>query len=199
MLTNWLIAFPLSLTTLRLLLGPLAIGMALNNSTRSLFAPLILAGMLSDYFDGVLARRFGVAYPGLRRFDSLTDILFYVCILITSFIVAGDVLRQSAVPLVLTILSELACILLSVLRFRVFPATHCYSAKFYGLMLCVVFISVLSFNGGAWMFYVLSAVGLAANAEVIAILLLSQSAPVDVRTVFDLRRKSSRAAQISFK
>ena len=42
-------------------------------------ASIILAvGFLSDVFDGVVARQFGVATAGLRRLDSAVDTVFYL-------------------------------------------------------------------------------------------------------------------------
>jgi hypothetical protein len=93
----------------------------------------------------------------------------------------------------LLLLSEAGCLTASLLRFGVLPATHCYSAKAYGLVLCFAFAAVLSFGAGVWALYVLSAVGLVANAEVLAILLLSREPPVDVPTVFKLSRGSAHS------
>ena len=186
-----MIALPLSLTVLRLLLGPLAIAFAEVHFPRIAFVPLLAAGILSDYFDGVLARKLGVARPWLRRFDSLTDVIFYVCILISTCLVAGDVVRHSLWPLCLLLGSEAACIGVSLARFHVLPATHCYSAKIYGLVLFLSFLAVLGFGFGARVFTALTVVGLAANAEVMAILLLSPTAPVDVLTVFHLKRTAA--------
>ena len=62
---------PFALTLLRLLLGPVALAGALMNVSRWIYLPLLVAGTLSDIFDGILARRLGVATPALRRFDSL--------------------------------------------------------------------------------------------------------------------------------
>lgn len=191
-----MIAIPLSLTVLRLMLGPLAILLACHQVQHTVYAPLLLAGMLSDYFDGVIARLLGVARPWLRRFDSITDVIFYLCILVTTFLIAGDVMRKSFWPLSLLLASEAACIGISLFRFRTFPATHCYSAKVYGLGLFLAFLGVLCFDFGPPAFTMLAVIGLIANAEVIAILLLSSTAAVDVHSVFHLLRKPISQASI---
>jgi CDP-diacylglycerol--glycerol-3-phosphate 3-phosphatidyltransferase len=148
--------------------------------------PLALAGMLSDILDGVVARRLGVARPWLRRLDSLADVTFYLCVLGATWVVAGPVVEAGWLPLGLLLLSEVGCLTASLLRFGVLPATHCYSAKAYGLVLFFAFVGVLSFGAGVWAFYALAAVGLIDNAEVLSILLLSQTPPVDVPSVFKL-------------
>ena len=184
-------AAPIALTTIRLLLGPLAIAFAMTHQSHFVYAPLLLIGMLTDIFDGVIARRLGVVRPWLRRFDSITDIIFYLSIFATTCLVAPAVVRRSILPLSLLAGSEVTCLIVSFIRFRSLPAIHCYSAKVYGLVIFLAFFGVLALQVGSWAFYVLAIVGLIANTEVIAILLLSNSAPVDVLSVFRLKRKAA--------
>jgi len=79
-----MIAIPASLTLLRLFLGPLALWLAFTDAPRSVYAVILVAGLLSDYFDGVLARRLGVAREWLRRLDSTVDVIFYIFLLLTA-------------------------------------------------------------------------------------------------------------------
>jgi phosphatidylglycerophosphate synthase len=185
-----MILIPVGLTVLRLLLGPLAIGLALTHQPHFFYGPVLLLGMLSDIFDGVLARRFGVVRPWLRRFDSATDIVFYACIFVTTWLVAGDAIRKAIVPLSLLAASELACIVVSFIRFRSLASVHCYSAKFYGVVMFLAFFGVLALNAGSWAFLILAIVAVTANIEIILILLLSRTAPVDVLSVFHVNRVS---------
>lgn len=66
---------------MRLLLGPIALACALTNVPRWIYLPILVAGTLSDIYDGILARSFGVATPALRRYDSVTDVIYYLFIL----------------------------------------------------------------------------------------------------------------------
>ena len=180
---------PIGLTTIRLVLGPLAIAFALMQRPHFFYAPLLLIGMLSDIFDGVIARKLGVASPSLRRFDSVIDIVFYACIFITTCLVADGVVRKAIIPLSLLAASEIACIIVSFVRFGSLASIHCYSAKIYGLVIFAAFLGVLAFDLGAWVFFVLAAVALIANAEAMTILLRAQDSPVDVLSVFHLKRE----------
>lgn len=85
--------------------------------------------------------------------------------------------------IVLMLGSEAACILVSVLKFRHLPATHAYTAKLYGVVLFVSFLGVLCFSWGVAALWVTCAFALLANAEIMAILLLSHTPPVDIPTV----------------
>ncbi len=185
-----MIAIPVALTLLRLLLGPLAIALALMHAPRMLFAPLLIVGMLSDVLDGVVARKLGVVRPWMRRLDSITDLAFYLCIFASTWIVTPEVVKQSVFPLSLLLASEAVCYLASFFRFGVFPATHSYLAKIYGLAIFAAFTSVLAFGAGPRAFIVLAAIGLTANAEIFAILVTSRTAPVDVGSIFSRSRES---------
>ena len=188
---DWKTIFPLLLTTLRLGLGPAAILLAQTGGPRFWFAPLLIGATLSDIFDGVIARRLGVARPWLRRYDSVTDLIYYLCIVIAMWVWAGDVMRASRVPPCLLAGAEVMCIIVSVARFGSMPATHCYTAKMYGLALFASFLLVLAFHLGARVFFMLTFFGLVADAEILAILLLAKKAPVDIPTVFQLKRREA--------
>ena len=175
-----LIAFPLALTLSRLVLGPVVIWAALHGAARGWFALILIAALLSDYFDGAVARRLGVARPWLRRLDSMVDIVFNVCVAAAAFVLEPATMRAGVSAIALLIGSELVCIAVSLIRFRSLPGTHCYSAKLYGLVLFVISLGVLCFGWGPWSLWVLFAFGLAANAECLAVLLRADEAPVDV-------------------
>ncbi len=183
-----MIALPLSLTLLRLLLGSVALLLTTRECPRSGYLVILGAGLLSDYFDGVLARRLGVVRPWYRRLDSATDVVFYLCLLGAACRLEPGVMRRGAWAIGLLLASEALCLAVSYGRFRVYPATHCWLAKCYGLALFATFVAVLGWGSGAWVFTVLAAIGLTANAEVVAILLLARTPPVDVPSVFHLRR-----------
>ncbi|MBI3714786.1 MAG: CDP-alcohol phosphatidyltransferase family protein [Betaproteobacteria bacterium] len=69
---------PLALTALRALLAPVMVMLALAWPNHMAFAACLIVAFLSDLFDGIIARRLGIATPGLRRLDSIADSLFYV-------------------------------------------------------------------------------------------------------------------------
>jgi CDP-diacylglycerol--glycerol-3-phosphate 3-phosphatidyltransferase len=180
---------PFALTTLRLLLGPVALACALTNVPRWVFLPILVAGTLSDIYDGILARRFGVATPALRRYDSVTDVIYYLFILAAAFLLCKPVITQNWPLIALIVLSEAGTILTSYARFGKYPATHSYLAKFYGLCLLATLIALLVFNAGSWAVTALTVVALVTNCEIVAIHFLTNTPPVDVRSVFALPKR----------
>jgi CDP-diacylglycerol--glycerol-3-phosphate 3-phosphatidyltransferase len=175
---------PFALTTLRLLLGPIALACALTNVPRWIYLPILITATLSDIFDGILARRFGVATPALRRYDSITDVIYYLFILAAASVLCKTVITQNWLLIALILLSEATVILVCYIRFGKYPATHSYMAKFYGLCLLAALAALLVFNAGSWVVIALAIVALVTNLEIIAIHFLMNSPPVDVRSIF---------------
>jgi len=177
---------PFALTTLRLLLGPIALACALAGVTRFVFLPILITGTLSDIFDGVLARKFGVATPRLRRYDSVADVIYYLFILAVAWFLCKPVIVLNRWAILLILLSEAGSIITSFVRFGKYPATHSYLAKIYGLCLLGGLIALLVFDASSWAVIALAIVAVVTNAEIIAIHCKMNSPPVDVRSIFAL-------------
>jgi CDP-diacylglycerol--glycerol-3-phosphate 3-phosphatidyltransferase len=179
---------PFALTTLRLLLGPIALACALAGVSRFVYLPILIAATLSDIFDGILARKFGVATPALRRYDSITDIIYYLFILAVAWTLCKPVIAGNLWLIALMLVSEAGAISICLIRFGKFPATHSWLAKFYGLCLLGCLIALLVFNAGNWSIVTLAVVALVTNSEIIAMHLIASSPPVDVPCIFALRK-----------
>jgi phosphatidylglycerophosphate synthase len=182
---------PFLLTTFRLLLGPLALIGALTGTPRILYLLILISGTLSDIFDGILARRFNVSTPRLRRYDSVTDVIYYLFLLIVLWILCRPVITSTSWAIAILLLSEAACIAISVIRFGRYPASHTYLAKFYGLSLLAGVAALIVFNGSGWVIVALMFIALIANAEIMAIHLAADSPPVDVTSIFALRKRAA--------
>jgi CDP-diacylglycerol--glycerol-3-phosphate 3-phosphatidyltransferase len=180
---------PFALTTLRLLLGPIALACALTDVPRWIYLPILITATLSDIYDGILARKFGVSTPALRRYDSVTDVIYYLFILAVAWLLCKPVIMQNWVLIPLILFSEAAVILVGFVRFGKYPATHSYLAKFYGLCLLAALAALLVFNAGRWAIIALAVVALVTNSEIIAIHFLMDSAPVDIRSIFALPKQ----------
>jgi len=181
---------PFLLTTLRLLLGPAALACAMIGAPRIVYLPILVAATLSDIFDGILARRFGVSTPLLRRYDSATDIIYYLFLLAVVWMLCRPVLTRTIWAIAVLLASEIATIAVSLARFRKYPAAHTYLAKFYGLALLGGLIALLVFRASGWAIVALMIVAVVTNAEIVAIHLASAAPPVDVPSIFALRKRA---------
>jgi len=175
---------PFALTTLRLLLGPIALACAFANVARWIFLPILILGTLSDIFDGILARRIGVATPALRRYDSITDVIYYLFILGALWRLCHEVVTHNRWAVGVILASEAGSILVCAVKFGKYPATHSWLAKFYGLCLLSGLIALLAFNAGNWTVIALATVATVTNSEIILLHLLATKPPVDVPSIF---------------
>jgi len=130
-----------------------------------------------------------VATPALRRYDSLTDVIYYLFILGAVWLLCPVVIRLWWL-VALILVSEAAVILLCYAKFGRYPATHSYLAKLFGLCLLAGLIALLVFDAGSWTIFTLTAIALAANSEIIAIHLLMDKPPVDVKSILALPRST---------
>lgn len=179
---------PLALTTLRLILGPMALTVAMSGGPRWTYLLILVTATLSDIFDGILARSLGVATPALRRYDSITDLIFYLFVLDVAWKLNRTLLIQNWPWLTSILVSEAAVIVFCLAKFGKYPSTHSYLAKCFGLCLLAALIAVLVFNAGSWTIVSLAIIALITNTEILVIHLLMSDAPVDVKSVFKLPR-----------
>jgi CDP-diacylglycerol--glycerol-3-phosphate 3-phosphatidyltransferase len=178
---------PFALTTLRLSLGPFNLICALAGAPRLVYLPILIVGTISDIVDGILARRLQVATPFLRRYDSVTDVIYYLFVLAAVWILCRPVVTKTWWAILILLIAEAASVVVCVARFGKYPATHSYLSKFYGLCLLGGLIALLVFNATGCVIVTLMAVGIITNAEIIAMHFVSDAPPVDVPSIFALR------------
>lgn len=189
MTASWLKTLPLALVLFRGILGPLALLVAWLgiDSTGILLSIVVVVGLLSDVFDGVLARRLGVSSDQLRIWDSRADVVFFVSL------VAALAIRSPSlwVPLGLFFVGiavlELAVHLISLLRFRRQSSTHHYLSKAFSILLFALLVQLFLYPVVTWYFWVVCGVGLVSFLEAGLIMLSLRQWQCDVRTVLDVR------------
>jgi len=178
------LALVLALTALRLVLGPVLVLMASRGIAGAPAGLVCLAAFGSDYFDGVLARRLSVDRAAVRRFDSATDTVFFVCAAWAAWLLRADLLR-SYLPLVWIIVAlEIARHVFDFAKFRREAAYHAWSAKAWGLVLFAALVVLLGW-GRAWpLVPVALALGVVAELEGLAISAVLPVWTHDVKSVW---------------
>jgi phosphatidylglycerophosphate synthase len=179
---------PLALTLLRASLAPVMVLLAFAWPVPAAFGGCLAAAFLSDLFDGIIARRLGVATPGLRRLDSLADSIFYVAALFAAWHLYPSVLRDHAVALVALGALEAVRYVVDLRKFGKEASYHMWSSKLWGLALFAGFFALLVF--GQQRFFVAAAiwVGIVADLEGLAISWTLSEWRTDVPTIWHARR-----------
>lgn len=158
---------PWALIATRAALAPVVILLALNGQGPWI-AVAIVAATLTDIFDGVVARRLGVATEALRRADSLIDTVFYLGVLAAVLLLFSEVVRIHAVGLAALIGLEVARAGYDLWRYRRLAAYHMWSAKAWGVALALGLVALFGWGQTGWPVAVAVWLGVATNAEGLA-------------------------------
>lgn len=178
-------AWPLALTLGRLALGPVMLAAAfLLQDPGPWLAVGVAVGFLTDLFDGIVARRLGVSTPGLRRLDSQTDLVFWLCVLVSVFVARPEAAWPNAGYVAAMLVLEACTYAVSVTRLGREPCTHAYSAKAWAVLLVLVFVAVLALDERVYAFPVLFVGYVLSWLDVIVILLLLPTWRSDVPSCY---------------
>jgi phosphatidylglycerophosphate synthase len=112
----------------------------------SLLAAIILIALLSDIYDGVLARRWLCDTPNLRLADSIADTFFYLGVAVALWLRAPEVLRANWLVLIAFFGLEIFRYIFDLRKFGKAASYHSYLAKSWGLVMAIAIIAVLSFD-----------------------------------------------------
>ena len=179
---------PLALTGLRAALAPVMVLLALAWPEPSAFAACLVAAFLSDVFDGVIARRLGVATPGLRRLDSIADSIFYVGALFAAWHLHPSAITGHAAALVALAGLEAARYAFDLRKFGKEASYHMWSSKLWGIALFTGFVALLVAGEERWFVPAAIWIGIVADLEGLAISLTLREWRNDVPTILHARR-----------
>ena len=178
---------PLALTLLRLVLAPLMLLLS-GGPHPVLFGLILTAAFLSDIFDGVLARRLGVATASLRRLDSAVDIVFYLGVGAALWRLRPEVVRAHLVLVAAVVGLEVLRLAIERLKYGRKASYHLWSAKAWGIALFAGSLALLCFDGRSFWFALMLWPGVIENLEGLAVTCLLPVWIHDVPTVFQVRR-----------
>ena len=177
---------PWTMVIARALLGPALVLAARTALPGVLLALFVLAGLLSDIFDGVLARRWSTDTAALRLSDSMADIVFYLGCGAALWLRSRALLMHFARLLELVIALELFHLAFALIKFRRPPSYHSWLAKSWGLLLSAAVVlgfvnSPAATTRTLWWAALL--LGIVAQTEGIAMSLLFPTWRRDVKTI----------------
>ncbi len=141
-------------------------------------------GLLTDIFDGIIARKYQLSTSGLRRLDSLVDQLFFLSVATAAYITWPNFFKQHTVSLLVLIGTELLAYAICLLKFRKEIATHTISSKFWTLLLFATLCQLLWTGNSVILFRLCFYAGLLTRLEIIGIILLLRQWAHDVPSLY---------------
>ena len=177
---------PLLLIYLRLVFAFVIIGLAMFKPAGCsvYIITLIVLGLISDIFDGIIARRLKVSTEKLRRMDSGIDQVFWLCIVTASFIMYPSFYKDNWLQIVILIVTEGFCYLVSFIKFRKEVATHAIASKLWTLVLFATLIQLIATGNSIILFQVCFYLGMITRLEIIIMLFMIRQWTNDIPTVY---------------
>ncbi len=178
------VMLPLALTTIRVILAPLILVWAWNGRAGLPYVFCLITAFVTDYFDGVVARKLGVATAPVRRYDGAADIIFYGAAFLAVWLVYPEVVRQHWLGLALVIGLEVVRVVTDLVKFHREASYHMWSAKVWNITLFAALTGLMGFGISGWLFKLPIVVGILTNLEALAASLLLPIWTHDVPTMF---------------
>ena len=131
---------PWLMAAARALLGPILILGQLSQWSGATLASLIVTALISDIFDGILARRWHCDTPAVRLFDSMADTAFYLCTALALWFRYPHLWKTHNLLFGSLLTLEAARFFYDFAKFGKPASYHSYLAKSWGLLLATAVI-----------------------------------------------------------
>jgi len=173
---------PYLLIATRFILAPVILLLAFFKGMESgfLIVALMYFGLLTDIFDGIIARKVGVSSEKLRRMDSQTDLVFWLSLGFAAYLLNPELIKNEWRGVLLIIIMEALCYMVSIWKFGKETCTHAFLSKMWGLSLLIAFTYLIGFQQTGWAFYLTVGLGFVSHIDVILIILLLPKWQYDV-------------------
>lgn len=194
---------PYLLIATRFCLAPVILLLAYfkGEESRFLILSLMYFGLLTDIFDGIIARKAGVSSEKLRRLDSQTDLIFWLSLGFAAYFLNSELIKNEWKGVALIFVMEALCYVISWLKFGKETCTHAFLSKMWGLSLLIAFTYLIGFQQAGWAFYLTVVLGFIAHIDVILIILILPKWQYDVPSAYHawkIRKGKQRKKTIFF-
>ena len=154
------------------------------NSFRFSIVVLIIIGILTDIFDGIIARRLNISTQKLRRLDSSVDQVFWLYTLAGAYLICPDFFRINFLKLSAVLFFEGLAYAVSYTKFKKEVATHAILSKIWTVILMATLIQIILSCNSSTLFNICIYLGIISRIEIIAILLIIKNWTSDVPSLY---------------
>jgi phosphatidylglycerophosphate synthase len=181
---NWKHQLPGIMVSFRaaLGLGLVAFNFAIHNNL--IFAGAIVAAMLSDIYDGLLARRWKIDTENLRRWDTRADTLFYLCVFVVAVMRYPQAFQNRWLMIAGLVTAETVQHVFAAIKYGRHASYHSIMSKIWGLMMAGTMIALLGFGLNNWFMDLTILWGIGCNVQGLIMTLLLPTWQRDVPTLF---------------
>ncbi len=141
-------------------------------------------GLLTDIFDGIIARQLKISTQRLRRLDSTIDQIFFLSFAVATYIQCPLFFEKNSFKLIVLITAEALAYLLCFIKFKKEIATHTIGAKVWTLFLFATLIEVILHCRSVLLFNFCFWIGIITRLEIMFIILTLKKWANDVPTFY---------------
>lgn len=145
---------------------------------------LLTIGLLTDIFDGIIARKLNISSEKLRRLDSTIDQIFFISVIASVYIQCPTFFQENAFQFFILIGIEALTYIVCFLKFKKEIATHSIGAKIWTLVLFATLIQVVLNCESKILFAFCFWLGVLTRIEIIAIILALKNWTNDVPSFY---------------
>jgi len=177
---------PIALIFSRLLIGFGIILLSVFHANHYSFlaTTLLSVGLLTDVFDGIIARKLNISSEKLRRLDSGIDQIFFISVAVATYIQCPDFFKANLVKLIILGVFEASTYALSYIKFKKEIATHSIGAKIWTLTIFATLVEIMVHCESVVLFEICLWLGLATRLEILAIVFTLKKWTNDVPTIY---------------
>jgi CDP-diacylglycerol--glycerol-3-phosphate 3-phosphatidyltransferase len=182
------------MTAGRAALGPVMVLGAACGWNGMAMAGMVVVALVSDIFDGVLARRWSCDTSAVRLFDTIADTFFYLGAGLALWLVRPEVWRKNAVLLAVLVGMEVFRIGFDCAKYGKMASYHSYVAKIWGLVLATAVVTAFARGDTGGLMTLALAWGVVCQVEGLAMSLMLREWHRDVKTIgaaLQLRRDAA--------
>ena len=147
---------------------------------------IMFIGLLTDFFDGYLARKMHVSTEKLRIYDSNVDQFFWIATIVSIFYLNRVFVLQHWMWILNILVLEILCYLVSYIKFGKPIATHAILSKVWTLSL-LIFLTDLCLNSESNIaFKICVLLGVISRIEILLIVLRLSKWTTDVPSILSV-------------
>ena len=145
---------------------------------------LMSLGLITDIFDGIIARRMNISTEKLRVWDSNVDQFFWIVIIVSVFYLRIDFVLAHMLWIGSVIVLEFMSYVISYIKFKKTIATHSILAKFWTISLLWILIDLTLNTTSQIPFFVCIILGIISRIEINLIIIKLKKWTTDVPSIF---------------
>jgi CDP-diacylglycerol--glycerol-3-phosphate 3-phosphatidyltransferase len=169
-------------------LGPVLIAGTACSWSGFALAGMVVGALVSDIYDGVLARRWRCDTAGVRLFDSMADTVFYLCTAAALWVSEPQLWRSYGGLLVVLLGMEAVRFGVDFAKFGKPASYHSYLAKLWGLVMAAVVIGVFALDRSNVLVPAALVLGIFCNVEGLVMSVMMPVWRKDVKTLAEAWR-----------